>query len=394
MKAKTKRGFTLIELMVVVTVIVILLSIAFKLLNIGSEEEKKSNTIKRLQRMKNALSGYYAAYGGYPPVKLHGDRNIYLKVTKWGIQRRSSDSQMEKRLVWDSVNAACRSQPVAVEFPFADAKWVERVAEVLKMRATSGKKTDKAFAANNLLATGFNGLTRPSGQLGNYKDSTDWRDVQVFKFGVLSYLLPRYLFMTTGDADASGLAEVYTINQWNTNNEVQKQCYGDGREIYKWADICDDAKKAAKVGKYKGVSERERLKAERRILTIPSQAICARWMPNLEGVVVNGREFFGIDTAYHDGAGHKIVYLTSDVANPQIYCPTENSSQQYVLDKMSVRDGWGHDLYYYSPPPYQNCDLWSAGANGKTFPPWVEPTSLNNKADVEKAKSWMADDIR
>jgi len=27
----------------------------------------------------------------------------------------------------------------------------------------------------------------------------------------------------------------------------------------------------------------------------------------------------------------------------------------------TVRDGWGRDLYYWSPPPYQTYDIWSAG---------------------------------
>ena len=248
------------------------------------------------------------------------------------------------KLVWSSVNAACRSQPVAVEFPFDDAEWVKKVAKVLLSRATSGKKTDKDFAANSLLMTGFSGLERVAGELGGKKDSTDWRDVQVFrfdqrapsgtsgkelqlfKFGVMSYLLPRYLFMAN-----SRYNELYKLPQWTSNNEEQKQCYGDGRNIYRWEDISKDARG-------ENMSDREKLKARRRILTIPSQAICARWMPNLEGIVVNGREFFGIDTAYHNAAGHKIVYLTTDTANPEIYCPTENPSQQYVLDNMSVRD--------------------------------------------------------
>ena len=59
----------------------------------------------------------------------------------------------------------------------------------------------------------------------------------------------------------------------------------------------------------------------------------------------------------------------------------------------TVVDGWGRDLFYYSPAPYQMYVLWSAGANGKTFPPWVDLKQLNT-AQVKEAIAWMSDDIK
>jgi len=29
----------------------------------------------------------------------------------------------------------------------------------------------------------------------------------------------------------------------------------------------------------------------------------------------------------------------------------------------TIQDGWGYDLYYWSPPPYQTYDIWSAGTD-------------------------------
>ena len=65
-----KRGFTLIEMMVVVAVLVTLMAISIRIANIGSETEARSMTISRMQRLENAISGYFAAYGSYPAVPL------------------------------------------------------------------------------------------------------------------------------------------------------------------------------------------------------------------------------------------------------------------------------------------------------------------------------------
>lgn len=64
----------------------------------------------------------------------------------------------------------------------------------------------------------------------------------------------------------------------------------------------------------------------------------------------------------------------------------------YMLNGMTVRDAWGSDLYYYSPPPYQNYQLWSAGPNMKTMPPWVT-LPLSDSSDNKTALEWLADDI-
>ena len=69
-----------------------------------------------------------------------------------------------------------------------------------------------------------------------------------------------------------------------------------------------------------------------------------------------------------------------------------SSSRQYTLDMISIADGWGNDLYYYSPPPYQSYVLWSAGKNGRTFPPWIPRETLNEEAN-RCIGYWVKDDI-
>ena len=73
---------------------------------------------------------------------------------------------------------------------------------------------------------------------------------------------------------------------------------------------------------------------------------------------------------------------------------------KYVLQYITLKDGWGREFYYYSAPPYQSYRLWSAGPNGKTFPPWItmetlkkKDSSTNGKKDVDLARDWVEDDI-
>lgn len=365
-----KRGFTLIELMIVTAVLVALMAIVFRLAGLGGAQEARATTIKRMQCLENALSGYYAAFGSYPPVKLHGTRDIFSEVDEWGVQK--PDGGTLSSLSWGSVNAACRSQPVAARYPFSSSAnvqdYIRVVSEELKRRSQSDDEQYKDYKNNSdILQYGFDALSRPSGEIGD-KNATDWRDVQIFQFGLMSYLLPRYLFMTLGDE------ELYngTYAQWDADNEAQRQCHADGRSDYTWNDIRKDVLNGH--GAY--------------VEMIPSQSVCARWMPNLEHIVHGGDVFFGIDT--------KVPYsgnaINVDNPNPEVFCPTRNRSNQYVLDGMTVKDGWGTDFYYYSPAPYQSYRIWSAGANRKTFPPWVELSSLND-AERAKAGEWMADDI-
>ena len=78
---KKSRGFTLIELLIVTVVIATLMAIVFRLAGSGGESTARAKTLARLQKLSNALSGYYAAFGSYPPVPLQGrSRDIYREV--------------------------------------------------------------------------------------------------------------------------------------------------------------------------------------------------------------------------------------------------------------------------------------------------------------------------
>jgi len=65
--SRFKKGFTLIEILVVVVIVAILMGGTFRLMGIASESSKRADTVSRLERIHNALGAYYAEYGQYPP---------------------------------------------------------------------------------------------------------------------------------------------------------------------------------------------------------------------------------------------------------------------------------------------------------------------------------------
>ena len=57
-----------------------------------------------------------------------------------------------------------------------------------------------------------------------------------------------------------------------------------------------------------------------------------------------------------------------------------------------MQDGWGRDLSYYSPAPHQTYIIWSAGPNGRTFPPWISRDGLSQDG-VNCTAYWVRDDM-
>ena len=405
-----KRGFTLIELMIVMAILVTLMAVMFRISGIGADADNKTRTIVRLQRLENCLSGYYAAFGSYPPVKMHGARDIYLSVGEHGIQsdkRNESiwgwdpdtfvkwiESGKDKRYrqpaeesAWRQVQAACMSQPVACNFPFPSGYHDAIVALSDQMAQLASEGQDEEYEAywsnpdtRAKLMAGFDDGGSESGGTGRFaglKDETDWRQLQLFRFGLMSFLLPRYLFMLGGSEDffTSGFA------QWDDNNELPSDPF-TGYTYNSWSDI----RRYAQNNTKNDVAH---------LANIPSQAVCARWMPNLEGVCTcnhNSLTLFGVNIA---NGGEGALKIRKGYV-PEIYTPDGPDSgsfkDQYILDVITVEDGWWHNFYYYSPEPHQTYALWSAGPNGRTFPPWISRSKLGSAANKCVAV-WTADDI-
>ncbi len=396
-----KKGFTLIEMLIVVVVLVTLMAMTFRLAGIGDDQWKRNTTISHLQRLENCLSGYYAAFNSYPPVKLHGTRNIYLAVGNMGLQKYGAEEQENQNIwnwdaekfrryaetwngsfyqkdeddAWKQVRAACASQPVACSFPFPEEMGhiVTKVSEQLKRKANSNESRYKRYKENaDKFGSGFVSVADPN-VINNLEDGEDWREVQLFKFGLMSYLLPRYLFMLDVDDTTANVA--VRKRQWNGNNSpVHDPWTGD---VMTWSD----------VHRY---SRSDTKRDVTRISGIYSQSVCARWMPNLQGTCSCNYPsvFYGIDI--YSGWGNP---LDTDDPDLEVYSTkSDGGGAKYVLDMITVKDGWGRELYYYSPSPHQTYTLWSAGPNGRTFPPWIDRSSMGQKEN-RCIGAWVEDDI-
>ena len=367
-----KRGFTLIEMLVVVVVLVTLMMIMFKIAGIGEDNERRTATVIALQRVENCLSGYYAAFGSYPPVKLHGSRDIYREVDEHGIQQKTGGGS--KNLNWAQVQAACRSQPVACRFPFPAGfeDFVNSVSDEMARRAGNLDVWPAYEPRKDVWLAKFDdGYSQNPNRHSPNKDKIDWSNIQLFKFGLMSFLLPRYSVMTRCGPVFMDYA------QWTANNELPCDPFTGGR-YSSWQQLQNDA-----------LSSNQRDQA--RVMNIPSQAVCARWMPNLEGLCSGNSpcHLFGIDIVA-PGTGD----CFPDNVDLEVFTPggSKSYSNQYVLDGYTIRDGWGNELFYYSPAPYQKYTLWSAGPNFMTFPPWVSRNELTS-SDNKIVGNWIADDI-
>ena len=388
-----KRGFTLIEMLVVVAVLATLMTMVFRLSSIGGDTDHRTITIDRLQRLENCLSGYYAAFGSYPPVKLHGSRSPYLRTDVHGVQTDEENTgifnwtkigERAERDAWRQVQAACRAQPIACNYPYPDNEayrnLIVGLSDAIKQLMTEGSDgyTEEDLGSDRYreLMAGFDGAA-DSGRFSANRDKSDWRNIQLFRFGLMSYLLPRYLVMMNGTDDFFN----GSFAQWSQNNVLPCDPF-TGQAFSNWQQM-------------KTRLESSQPSDVARLANIPSQAVCARWMPNLAGIVGSPHAYslFGVDIQSQRSGDSTTLDLKYPAAF-EIFSPggADSTGDQYVLDGVTVKDGWYNEFYYYSPAPYQKYTLWSAGPNGRTFPPWISRARLNSRAN-ECVVKWTEDDI-
>ena len=396
-----KKAFTLVELMVVVVVLVTLMTIMFKLAGIGGDSAAVNTTVDRMHRLENALSGYYAAFGTYPPVKLHGNRNPFLKTNDYGDQSQDGDEKTEiwgwlssdgtkvtnaeeESDAWNQVRAACVAQPVACEFPFPKNLMKGYIDSLSKKKQKgSEKSTDKQ--AKEIFGRGFDdGISDRIGRFSQYRDVSDWGVVQLFRFGLMSFLLPRYLVMMNSES------ELLKYAQWEGNNSEPRDPL-TGRPMGSWTYMQEQYIKKPNL----------KNSDTAHVANIPSQAACARWMASFDRVlfcnypiVLFGVHVWDRDKKDDEAASQENIDMEVNVSDIHVPGGFKNgdSSAQYILDKITMRDGWGNDFYYYSPAPYQSYVLWSGGPNNRTFPPWISRENLDSDAN-RCIGYWIKDDI-
>ena len=393
-----KKGFTLVEMLIVVVVLVTLMTITFRLSSLGDDQTRRSATISRLQRLENCLSGYYAAFGTYPPVKEHG-YSTFHEVNVHGIQQVQdadlhldwykpsgdrgigSTSEVED---WKIVQATCLCQPLATRFPYPEGydEYLKAQAELAKERVASGEDTNTDPEHLGTVNGGYDdGYSTNPGR--HDLSQSSWTECQLFQFGVMSYLLPRYMVMMSSGENAN---QLFNSKQWTQNNALPCRP-SNGRRYDSWAEI-----KSAMRGVTRGASDIRGGSREDydEVKMMPSQSVCTRWLPNLEKSCYTGIPYrlYGIDIA---DPSQRFDCQFNTVFSPG-GSQGGSYSQQYVLNLITMTDGWHHELYYHSPAPYQSYVVWSAGPNGRTYPPWMTREGLGG--DKGKCISvWIEDDI-
>lgn len=420
-----KKGFTLVELLIVVVVMITLMTIAFRLSSIGSDATARNKTVNRLNRLENCMSGYYAAFGCYPPVSDHGYRNVYLRTNIHGIQNPKQENksiwgwdaekfrkwvisgfdwkyrQNTEEEAWKQVQAACKNQPLDCAFPKteADNEILKAYSQMYQENINRNPNGYSEAARQTFSNPIDNGWTDNPGRHTKNRDKVKWRDVQLFKFGVMSYLLPRYLVMMSFGEGSTGNAKNFAdtifgtyddeddgFAQWKANNTLPHNPF-TGKLFNGWGQVFEYVSAKNKT------SGKEEYAA---VSSIPTQAVTARWMPNLEGIVSCSRSmsFYGIDIK--DPTDNTGGLDPSNMENMEICTPdgfeSNSTSQQYMLSSLTVYDGWGCSFFYYSPPPYQTYTLWSSGKNKRTFAPWIAKDKLDSNA-AKCVAAWTEDDI-
>jgi len=326
---KRTKGFTLIELMVVIAIIGILIGTTFKLMRVAVDAKALAVTKARMERLQNALSGYYSAYGMYPAVPFYGNPD-----PSGSGQAGESDGKSIAGGSQASAQAAACAQPVGFEYP--TPVWMDKSIPLL-------------FYPDNVIS-----VNTAVGSLSPTDDN--WEKYKGFKFGLMSFLVPRVQVVGhPSEGKNAPLQDVYQRAQWMANN-ISSRVPGSSNEDIK--------------------SLLESLEKQR----VLENEACIRWIPCFEGILRSfAGNVMGVNINGDEYGGHRLAVRQMD-GGPKV-----------ALAYITIADGWGREFFYYSAPPYQSFKVWSAGPDGLTFPPWVPSTDKTYKS--LKAQDWTKDDI-
>ena len=165
---KTKDGFTLVEMLVVVLLIAVLAGHVFRMTSMANDRSAKAVTVSRIAKLQAAIEEFYSEYGQYPPVPDYGGK-----------------------------------QPMMYEYPSAEQIELSGKANAIKNANRNAKDWKEA-----------------------------WDKAPVFTFGLMSFLLPRYNDLDDEDyvkfgryeGGAHASKDVFTLDekfqQWSAQNSL------------------------------------------------------------------------------------------------------------------------------------------------------------------------------
>ncbi|KND48516.1 MAG: hypothetical protein AB200_02195 [Parcubacteria bacterium C7867-005] len=119
MKKQTKSGFTLIELMVVISIISLLTSVSLSALNVAKMRSRDARRIEDFKQIQLALELYRDDFGYYPGSNCGWDCNGYRYSYISGVSTSAWDALANDLLPYikvlpkDPINAACTPWTIA-----------------------------------------------------------------------------------------------------------------------------------------------------------------------------------------------------------------------------------------------------------------------------------------
>ena len=241
---RVASGFTLIEMMIVILLIVILSGMTFRMVSIMGRNNDVSRTRATLEKVGHALEEYRSSYGKYPEVKFYP---IYADSDGDGV----SDNFVGIR------------QPVAYEYPMLTGFDESSAESSAKSILNAESKEDYRYGVTGKKYGIF------------------------FTFGLVSYLIPRYNGVAGDDDSVKWLCGYY---------EKNGEKYQDSEHAFShWRDNNDKP-----VGSSPGDPDRDLVSSRRTLMHLGSYLTDQNTPANVSGCIVS---FLG---SHGDGRVRKV----------------------------------------------------------------------------------------